>query len=85
MRLSSGYGAVASLSGLSAKVCNIRPGSDYDNLYLSLRARSEADRLVVINASQALAIAPDGASGRWGACRPQRGLWCASATSKINP
>lgn len=36
---------------------NIRPGSEYDNLYLSARARSEADWIVGINASQALAIA----------------------------
>lgn len=35
----------------------IRPGSDYDNLYLSAKARSEADWVVGINASQALAIA----------------------------
>lgn len=36
---------------------NIRPGEEYDNLYLSARARSEADWIVGINASQALAIA----------------------------
>lgn len=36
---------------------NIRPGSEYDSLYLSARARSEADWIVGINASQALAIA----------------------------
>lgn len=36
---------------------NIRPGKEYDNLYLSVRARSEADWIVGINASQALAIA----------------------------
>lgn len=36
---------------------NIRPGKEYDNLYLSARARSEADWIVGINASQALAIA----------------------------
>jgi len=36
---------------------NLRPGSDYDNLYFSAKARSEADWLVGINASQALAIA----------------------------
>ena len=35
----------------------LRPGSVYDNLYLSAKARSEADWLVGINASQALAIA----------------------------
>lgn len=36
---------------------NLRPGSDYDNLYLSARARSHADYVVGINASQALSIA----------------------------
>ena len=36
---------------------NIRSGEEYDNLYLSARARSEADWIVGINASQALAIA----------------------------
>ena len=34
----------------------LRPGSDYDNLYLSAQARSQADWLVGINASQALSI-----------------------------
>lgn len=36
---------------------NLRPGNDYDNLYYSAKARSQADWLVGINASQALAIA----------------------------
>lgn len=36
---------------------NIKLGSDYDNLYLCAKARSEADWIVGINASQALAIA----------------------------
>lgn len=36
---------------------NLRPGTEYDNLYASAKARSEADWLVGINASQALAIA----------------------------
>lgn len=35
---------------------NLRPGSEYDNLYHSAKARSQADWLVGINASQALAI-----------------------------
>lgn len=35
----------------------LHPGSEYDNLYLSAKARSEADWLVGINASQALSIA----------------------------
>ncbi len=36
---------------------NLRPGEEYDNLYLSAKARSEADWVVSINASQALSIA----------------------------
>lgn len=36
---------------------HLRPGEEYDNLYLSAKARSEADWVVGINASQALAIA----------------------------
>lgn len=35
---------------------NLKKGSDYDNLYLSAKARSQADWLVGINASQALTI-----------------------------
>ena len=35
----------------------LRPGQEYDNLYLSAKARSEADWVVGINASQALAVA----------------------------
>lgn len=35
----------------------LRPGSDYDNLYHSAKARSYADWLVGINSSQSLAIA----------------------------
>lgn len=34
----------------------LQPGDKYDNLYLSARARSEADWLIGINASQALTI-----------------------------
>lgn len=34
----------------------LRPGSDYDNLYASAKARSQADWLVGINSSQALSI-----------------------------
>lgn len=48
---------------------NIRPGSEYDNLYLSARARSEADWIVGINASQALAIAAG--RGAWSLGRVQ--------------
>ena len=36
---------------------NLKPGSSYDNLYHSAKARSEADWLVGINASRALSIA----------------------------
>lgn len=36
---------------------NLKPGGDYDNLYLSAKSRSEADWLVGINASQGLSIA----------------------------
>ncbi len=35
---------------------NLRPGKEYDNLYHSAKARSQADWLVGINASQSLAI-----------------------------
>ena len=35
----------------------LQPGSNYDNLYLSARARSEADWLIGINGSQALSLA----------------------------
>ena len=35
---------------------NLKPGSSYDNLYHSAKARSEADWLVGINASRALSI-----------------------------
>lgn len=39
---------------------NLKPGSSYDNLYHSAKARSEADWLVGINASRALSIARRG-------------------------
>ena len=39
---------------------NLKPGSIYDNLYYSAKARSEADWLVGINASRALSIARRG-------------------------
>lgn len=47
----------------------LRPGSDYDNLYLSARARSQADWIVGINASQALSISAG--SGAWSLGRVQ--------------
>ena len=39
---------------------NLRPGHDYDTLHVSARCRSEADWLVGLNASQALAVAAHG-------------------------
>ena len=48
---------------------NLRPGGSYDNLYLSAKARSEADWLVGINASQALAIVAG--RGSWSLGRVQ--------------
>ena len=39
---------------------NLKPGSSYDNLYYSAKARSEADWLGGINASRALSIARRG-------------------------
>lgn len=47
----------------------LRPGSDYDNLYLSARARSQADWIVGLNASQALSISAG--SGAWSLGRVQ--------------
>ena len=41
-------------------LANLKPGSHYDNLYHSAKARSEADWLVGINASRALSIACKG-------------------------
>jgi DNA topoisomerase-3 len=48
---------------------NLRPGSEYDNLYLSAKARSQADWVVGMNASQALSISA--ASGVWSLGRVQ--------------
>ncbi len=48
---------------------NLRPGSDYDNLYLSAQARSRADFIVGINASQALSISAG--RGSWSLGRVQ--------------
>jgi len=47
----------------------LRPGSDYDNLYASAKARSQADWLVGINSSQALSISVG--SGVWSLGRVQ--------------
>lgn len=48
---------------------NLKPGSDYDNLYLSAKARSQADWVVGINASQALSISAG--RGAWSLGRVQ--------------
>lgn len=48
---------------------NLRPGNEYDNLYLSAKARSEADWVVGINASQALSVAAG--RGSWSLGRVQ--------------
>ena len=48
---------------------NLKPESDYDNLYLSAKARSQADWVVGINASQALSIAAG--RGSWSLGRVQ--------------
>jgi DNA topoisomerase-3 len=48
---------------------NLKPDSDYDNLYLSARARSQADWVVGLNASQALSIAAG--RGSWSLGRVQ--------------
>lgn len=47
----------------------LRPGSEYDHLYYSAKARSQADWLVGINASQALSISAG--SGVWSLGRVQ--------------
>lgn len=41
---------------ISDGFANLKPGSDYDNLYTSAKCRSEADWLVGINASRAFTI-----------------------------
>ncbi|KAA6301327.1 MAG: DNA topoisomerase 3 [Candidatus Ordinivivax streblomastigis] len=48
---------------------NLKPGSDYDHLYLSAKARSCADWVIGINASQALSIAAG--RGSWSLGRVQ--------------
>ncbi len=50
---------ISSLTDKSIRegLANLKPGSNYDNLYHSAKARSEADWLVGINASRALSIA----------------------------
>ena len=48
---------------------NLKPGSEYDNLFCSAKARSEADWIIGINASQALSIT--GGRGVWSLGRVQ--------------
>ena len=48
---------------------NLKPGREYDNLYQAAKARSEADWLIGINASQALSITAG--SGVWSLGRVQ--------------
>jgi DNA topoisomerase-3 len=50
------------ISSLTEKVIkeglqNLKPGSEYDNLYQAAKARSEADRLAGVNSSRSLSIA----------------------------
>ena len=57
---------------------NLWPGEEYDNLYLSAKARSsEADWVVGINASRPSPSPPAAACGRWDVSRPPR--WPSSA------
>jgi len=55
---------------------NLKPGSHYDNLYYSAKARSEADWLVGINASRALSIAPRGGDSFGGGQDPTLAMVC---------
>lgn len=50
---------ISSLTDKSIRsgLANLQPGERYDNLFLSAKARSEADWLIGINATQALSIA----------------------------
>lgn len=48
---------------------SLRPGTEYDNLYLCAQARSQADWIVGINASQALSVTAG--SGVWSLGRVQ--------------
>ena len=59
---------------------NLKPGSCYDNLYHSAKARSEADWLVGINASRALSIARKGGYSLGRVQRPRHWLWSAGGT-----
>ncbi len=43
-------------AAIKAGFASLKPGSDYDNLYLSAKCRSEADWLVGINASRAFTL-----------------------------
>ena len=57
---------------------HLRPGNEYDNLYLSAKARSEADWLVGMNASRALAVASGSANNSIGRVQtPTLAMVCA--------
>ena len=43
-------------SAISGGMAALKPGTDYDNLYLAAKARSESDWLVGLNATQAITI-----------------------------
>lgn len=43
-------------------LASLQPGADYDNLYLAAKARSEADWLVGVNATEALTLSVNGSS-----------------------
>ena len=59
----------------------LESGNKYDNLYYAAKARSEADWLVGINATQAITVAAGRGSD---VCRPPRWLWSASGIGRIN-
>ena len=56
---------------------HLRPGNEYDNLYLSAKARSEATGSSVSTPRKRLLWLPGGVSGRSDGCRPPR--WRSSA------
>lgn len=64
---------------------NLRPGEEYDALYLSAKARSEADWVVGINASRPSPSPPAAACGRWDVSRPPRWPSSAPAIWKTRP
>ena len=63
---------------------HLEEGNCYDRLYHAAKARSEADWLVGINATQAMTIAAGGAPTPSDVCRHPRWPWCAPATGITN-